>query len=34
MLKNWTKSSEGVDCQRDQYHVLGEDIANDLVDAG
>jgi hypothetical protein len=28
VLKKWAKAPEGVDRQRDQYHVLGEDIAN------
>jgi hypothetical protein len=34
VLENWTKSSERFNRQRDQYHVLGEDIANDFVTDG
>ncbi len=34
MLKKWAKAPEGVDCQRDQYHVLGKDIANYFVADG
>ncbi len=28
VLKKWAKAPEGVNRQRDQYHVLDEDIAN------
>ena len=34
VLKKWAKAPEGVDRQRDQYHVLGEDIANYFVANG
>ncbi len=34
MLKKWPKAPEGVDHQRDQYHVLGKDIANYFVADG
>jgi hypothetical protein len=34
VLKKWAKAPEGVDRQRDQYHVLGEDIANYFVADG
>ncbi len=34
MLKKWVKAPEGVDRQRDQYHVLGKDIANYFVADG
>jgi hypothetical protein len=34
VLKKWAKAPEGVDRQRDQYHVLGKDIANYFVANG
>jgi hypothetical protein len=34
VLKNWAKAPEGVNRQRDQYHVLGKDIANYFVANG
>jgi hypothetical protein len=34
VLKKWAKAPKGVDRQRDQYRVLGKDIANYFVADG